>query len=821
VLVADRGGYAVAATRDQIDAWRFEALVADGREAAARGAAGLAAERLRAALALWRGRALADVGDGCPSLAREAHRLDELRLACVEDRIDAELELARAAQLVPELEALVHEHPLRERLRRQLVLALYRAGRQADALAAYRDARDVLDAELGLEPTPELRDLETAILRHEVAPTAAAPVRHNLPAPTTSFVGRERELDALATLLRRHRLVTLTGLGGAGKTRLALEAASRQLESWRDGVWLVDLTAIADAELVPSTVAAAVGVESAAELAGELHARELLLVLDNCEHVVGACADLVADLLHACPNLRVLATSRVPLGVAGEADDALDPLPEPASVQLFLERAAAVRRGLDADEATASAICRELDGLPLAIELAAARAKALSLSDIAARLDDRFRFLRAWQRVADPRHRTLQTTMDWSYRLLTPEEQQLLRRLAVFAGGADLAAVAAVCCDDDEDTALELVGRLVDWSLVRAEAGGPTRYRLLETVRVYATAQLARDDDADAVRRRHALHFLRVAEDCNLALDALARGPQLHEPVLREQYNLRAAIDWATQADVELALRLMLALENFWVSQAVREGRRRFEQLVPRADGCDVLLRARAHRDYAACLDVLREFDAAGQMYERSRALFVEAGDDVSAAYLDYRIGIVLIHRGDRRAAIELWESSQRALEAAGDTIGLLQVTGDLGWDRVRRGELERGLELLETSLAMARRAGWAWWETQNLLKLADAAADAGRVADAERWARECLPVCLRMANRPFARQSLAILARTAAARGERDRALALWSSVEALDVPPGRFGAFNRAAYARCMPDGPRPEPLPLEAAAALALSD
>jgi predicted ATPase/DNA-binding SARP family transcriptional activator len=840
-VVASGGGYALALEPDCLDAHAFEGLVHEGRAALARGAAGLASDRLRAALGLWRGRALADVCDG-GALASEALRLDDLRLVALEERIDADLALARHTELVPELRALVREHPLRERLWRQLVLALYRAGRQADALGAYGEARALLDRELGLEPCAELKELERAILRQEVAPVVPVEVRHNLPAALASFVGRERELDDLEQLLRERRLVTVTGLGGIGKTRLALEAARRQVDAWVDGVWLVDLTELAEGGLLPGVVAVTLGVpEGAGEqpleaLCAHVRRLELLLVLDNCEHLVAACAELVHALLRGSPDVHVLATSRVPLAVRGEVDYALDPLAAPAegvspeeierspAVRLFVERAAGFRRDLPAAGgalATIGGICRDLEGLPLAIELAAARVKALSLDDIAARLDDRFRFLRAWQRVADPRHQTLETTMDWSYGLLAPEEQQQLRRLSVFAGGAALDAVADVCLEGDEDRAVELLGRLVDASLVQAEESEQMRYRLLETVRQYAAARLAGDPDADEVRRRHAEHYLRVAEAANLALDALGRGPQQHAPVLREQHNLRAALDWATTADVELAVRLMLALENFWVTHAVTEATRRFEQLARRADELDVVLRARLLRDRAACLDVLQDFTAAQPLYEQSRELFREIGDAVAVAHLDFRVGVVILHRnGDREHVRRLWEASLDTCRREGDRIGELQLVGNLGWLEFPSGDRERGRVMIEQSIAMAGEEGWLWWQAQWLVRLAAIVCADGRCEEAEPRAREALSLALGMGNRHYVRYALAVLARAAAVRGDRERALALWATVQAAEEPPGRFGRFDHDEYAAAMPEGSLPEPLSLDEAAALALS-
>jgi predicted ATPase/DNA-binding SARP family transcriptional activator len=814
-VAAEGGGYVLRATREQVDAQRFEQLVRQARGAAP----GLASERLHAALALWSGPALADVAE-CPALTQEARRLEELRLVALEERIEADLALGRHELLVPELQALVQAEPLREKLRRQLALALYRCGRQADALAACRDARRTRVEELGLEPGEELRRLEGAILRHEVALVEPSDARHNLPAPTTSFLGRERELDELSAALREHRLVTLTGIGGSGKTRLALEIARRQLDAWADGVWLVDLTALAEPSLVEGAVAHALG---AAELS-DVRARELLLLVDNCEHVVDAAAEVVGGLLSRCADVRVLATSRVPLGIPGELDYPVEPLDSAIAVRLFVERARALRRDVARDEAElelVGSICRELDGLPLSIELAAARAKALSLREIASRLDDRLRFLRAWQRVADPRHRTLQATMDWSYELLGPAEQGLLRRLAVFAGGWTLDAAAAVCLDGDEDAALELLGRLVDASLVRVEHDETTRYGLLETVRVYAVEQLASDPEADAVRRSHAEHYLRVAGATNLAIDARDRGPQRQQLALLEQHNFRAAIDHAAETDVELALGLMVELENFWMTHALHEGERRFRDLLPRAGGIDPVLHACAVRDHGSCLDLLLELDEAERVYRAAKAEFAALGDEVQAAYLDYRIGIVLRHRtGDDGPAVRLWRASLDIFRRHGATFQELLIVGDLGFIEIREGNLEEGRRMFDESMRLAAEADWDWWQAQSLAKLAQLELDAGRLDEAERRARAALPICRRMRNRMFGRLALAVLARTAAARGDGERAAAIWSAVTEVEEPVGRWGHFDREGWGSAIPELVGREPLSYPDAVVLALS-
>jgi tetratricopeptide (TPR) repeat protein len=323
------------------------------------------------------------------------------------------------------------------------------------------------------------------------------------------------------------------------------------------------------------------------------------------------------------------------------------------------------------------------------------------------------------------------------------------------------------------------------------------------------------------VRRRHAQYFLRVAEESNLSMEKLGHGPQRHELVLPEQHNLRASIDWATNADVELALRLMLALENFWITHALAEAEQRYAELVTRADDVEVLLRAQALRDYAACLDVLQDFTAAETVYKRSRELFAQAGDAVGVAYLDYRIGLIALHRdGNRELPRELWARSLETFRREHDLIGELQMVGDLGMLDVWFGDYDRGRELVEQSIAMARDAGWHWWVTQKLLRLAEAAVERGRIDEAEERARCALPLAVRMAHRQFVLQALAILARTMSARGDDERSAALWASVDAVEDAPGRFGRFDRERYAACVAHSPTVEPLPLDEAVDLVLS-
>ena len=582
-LTARGGGYVLGLDPDLVDAVRFEQLVGAGQGVLGGGEAAAAAGRFRQALGLWRGRALADVCDVEP-LAREAARLEELRLAAVEGRIEADITLGLHAEVTGELEGLVAEYPLRERLWRLLVLALYRAERQADALAAYRRARDMLAAELGLEPGEDLRRLERAVLRQEV-PAPPLPARHNLPAPLTSFLGREQDLARLERLLGEARLATLTGTGGTGKTRLALETGTRVAGRFPDGVWLAELVGIADPGLVAAQVMLALGVRQAGDvpmleaLIYRLRSAELLLILDNCEHLLDACAGLAGALLRAAPGLRVLATSRESLGIPGEVTYPVQPLDLPpetaqareagqaAAVRLFLDRGSAARGGSAggvAPVAVAERICRKLDGLPLAIELAAARLGTLSAAEIEAHLADRFRFLAYRRPAADPRHQALRAAMDWSYELLSAEERRVLGELSVFAGTFGLAQVAEVCGGGDQLSAWEVIDRLAGKSLVAAEAAEDgTRYRLLDTVRHYAADRLAEVGGTEAVRDRHAAAFLALAErERELAV------------LVREQDNFRAALDWSLEHGSQTGPRLARALGDFWLGRGLlQEGR--------------------------------------------------------------------------------------------------------------------------------------------------------------------------------------------------------------------------------------------------------
>ncbi|MFC7330142.1 BTAD domain-containing putative transcriptional regulator [Marinactinospora rubrisoli] len=593
------GGYRIAVAPEDVDAHRFERAAENGRRALARGDLPRAADLLREALALWRGPALADLTGppdlaGSPALRAQAERLTELRLAAVEDRVAADLAVRPDAALVAELRELVAAHPLRERLSAQLIHALHACGRRRDALAAFDDARRRLVEELGIEPSAELAAAQLAVLRSEppAAPAPPEPRRAGLPAQLTSFVGRGTELDRVVALLDSARLVTLTGPGGSGKTRLAVEAAARLPGTVR----FVELGRVESAAALPQAIARSLGLRDTAllpppvpgaaapppDLAGRLVAaladRHLLLVLDNCEHVIEAAAALTARLLDACPGLRVLATSREPLGITGETLCPVPPLalPPPGTpaadalrypaVRLFADRAAAVRPGFAVDGRTAEDVlhvCRSLDGLPLAIELAAARLRALPVAEVAARLDDRFRLLSRGSRTAEPRHRTLRAVVEWSWDLLDDAERRLARRLTVFADGITVEAAAQVC-GVPEAEALDVLSGLVDKSLLETTGEDTPRFRMLATVRAFCAERLAETDEGAPARRAHAGHYLgRV----------LAAAPRLREAgqldwlrrLDADHDNLLTALRWAVRAgEKELALRMLSGLSAYW-----------------------------------------------------------------------------------------------------------------------------------------------------------------------------------------------------------------------------------------------------------------
>ncbi|MFF1902008.1 ATP-binding protein [Kitasatospora sp. NPDC058218] len=592
-------------TEPRTDLGDFQRLADEGRRALEGADHALAAERLGAALALWRGPALADLPDrGGPAARLEAQR-DEAR----RHRITADLGLGRAAELTAELTELCERQPLDEHLQYLMVRALHESGRTAEALRHYERTRRALADELGVDPGRRLQDLHAELLAPVEAPRPAGrpPAREQTPPPApqpprgagnlrgrlTSFVGREDDLGALRTALTGSRLVTLTGPGGSGKTRLSIEAgrAEQGAGRWPDGVWLAELAPLESPQAVPAAVVSALGLretvlhtggkvaevlESRAEdpvrrLVEYCGHRRMLLVLDNCEHLIQAAADLTDQLLAECPGLTVLATSREPLGVPGESVLPVEPLPDPVALRLLAERAAAARPGFDpqSDPAACAEICRRLDGLPLAIELAAARLRVMTARQIADRLDGRFALLTAGSRTLLPRQQTLRAVVDWSWDLLGKQERAVLRRLSVFSGGWRLEDAEAVCADEAEvprEEVADVLLSLVDKSLLMADLGGEglPRYRMLETIHEYAVERLAEAAERSGTERRHIEHFRELVRTAELHL----HGPEQLAwlAVLeREQDNIRAALRRAVDGgDEHEALVLVLGMSWYW-----------------------------------------------------------------------------------------------------------------------------------------------------------------------------------------------------------------------------------------------------------------
>ena len=578
--------YVLEVAEEAVDALRFERELAAVPNGASPDVVGA---RLGAALALWRGPALAEF-QGHPWAQAQAARLEELRLRAIERRVAARLDGREHAALVPELEVLVAEHPLRERLWAQLMLALYGCDRQADALRAYGRLRAHLREELGIEPSRELQRLEASILRQDrdlgqrgstahaaaEAPADGSSVR-NLPSPPTALVGRGADVDEVCRLVRQHRLVTLTGPGGCGKTRLAIEAARRLGPEFPDGVCFADLATVADGDHVTDAVARALGLTSDPtdadpldRLRTYLGGRTLLCVLDNCEHVVDACARLADAVLTGSGTSRLLATSREELGVLGEQRYVVPPLDRTDAVSLFVARATEAHAGFRVDAGTGDAIaevCERLDGIPLAIELAAARTTLLSPAQILQRLDDRFRLLTGASR-RPARHQSLTATLAWSYDLLDESEKTALRRLAAFPASFSLEAAEAIV--DDDDT-VGLLGSLVAKSLVHTvEDGTRLRYRLLETVRVYAESAAVEAGDAEAGGARQARWMVDWLESFPFEERFLGDA----DLIAAENANIRRALEWSARRNDHDALARVAAGVDWTRSEAWRVGLR-------------------------------------------------------------------------------------------------------------------------------------------------------------------------------------------------------------------------------------------------------
>ncbi|TML29782.1 MAG: tetratricopeptide repeat protein [Actinobacteria bacterium] len=767
-------GYRLAIDPGAVDVFEFERLTQSGRSALTIGDAAGAAETLRRALDLWRG-----TPTDLPQL--EALRLEELRLTAQEDRIDAELALGRHVQLVGELERLVAEQPLRERARAQLMLALYRSGRQADALAVYQRARRTLVEELGIEPGESLRKLERAILEQDPAlnihPAATA---RRIPTPPTPLLGRERELDALADVVRGSgtRLLTLTGIGGIGKTRLALELVRRLAPEFQHGACVATLANVRDPAHVTRAILEALEVPETSgspdeQLESCLRNSELLLLVDNFEQVLPAAAS-IARLLDAAPRLKIVVTSRAPLRVAAEREFAVPPLVDEEAAELFISRAQAANANFDLSEQNAAAVaelCMRLEGLPLAIELAAARTKLLSPSTLLARLTNRLALLTGGRRDAPQHQQTLRMTFDWSYDLLEPSPQQLFARLSVFSGGWTLAAAEEIC-----DATLEDLGTLVDESLVRRR---DERFSMLEIVREYARERLGRDDD---LRGRHLEYFVALAEEAEPELRGRDQ-PAWFARIEDELDNLREALSFALETrDASSALRLVVGIRRFWqIHGHLAEGRDALDAALALTPDEPSELRSQALNMAGILAGEQGDFDAA-------RASFNAALDDARAVDAERAISSALVNlgnlaffSGDLPAARALYTESIEHFRSLGDLRGEALANENVGLMALTADDLPEAVTWLTAAVELARAGGDDREIGAASRSLAAALLEVEKSNEAENLLEESLEVARRLGDAHGIAVSLETFAGLAATSGDAERAATLFGASDAV----------------------------------------
>jgi predicted ATPase/DNA-binding SARP family transcriptional activator len=826
-ILTSEAGYALAVAPEDIDIVRFERLVAAGRRLLAEGEAEEASATLAEALLLRRGEPLGEFTYAGFADAERAH-LDELTLVALEASAGAALELGRNGEVIGQLEELCRQHSLRERLWELLILALYRDGRQADALRAYSEIRDRLVEELGIDPSVALRELEARVLAQDptLAGTAATrvgvaviPRAGNLREQLSSFVGRHAELEQLRETLGSSRLVTLVGPGGVGKTRLAVEVAASLSDEHRDGVWLVELASVTEPAGVAPAVAGALG--AAASSLGSAHSlgttmdlvlhhlagRSLVVVLDNCEHVIDAAATLAETLIGAVPGLRLITTSREPLGVSGEVLFPVAGLAEASAVELFVDRARAVQPGFNTDGHAGdlvAEVCRRLDGLPLAVELAAARLRALPLSTLAERLDDRFRLLTGGARTTLPRQQTLRAVVDWSYDLLFEDERKLFARLSVFAGGCELAAAEVVCADDEvpRDEILDILSRLVDKSLVTIDIGSPSpRYSQLQTLWQYARERLTDLGGADEFHERHARWYLDFGLEGRPGLRGHS-GIEWRKKLEAELDNFRTALDWFIgRGDAPSALALVGSVAYLWFLRAdFHEGYRWSRDALSVDDVCEsTALRgyATAYEAYfgffivgpAAALETsekavadlrvaevpawlgaglllhseiltrLGEFDASQAVLAEAHPLLVEGGDPWDVATHDMFAARNLAALGRPEEAELMARASVELLRASGDQWMILYGLGMLAGLQELQGDLDAAAVAYEELIIVTRSVGMTHFESMWLIRLAALRARLGDDVAAEQLFADAI------AARPQAVNPAALVGRAGAAR--------------------------------------------------------
>jgi predicted ATPase/DNA-binding SARP family transcriptional activator/DNA-binding CsgD family transcriptional regulator len=762
---------------------------------------------------------------------------------------------------VETIQRALSEDPANEEAHARLMRLYALSGRQGEALTQYQRLREALSGWLGTEPSATTRALREEIAADRFTltqPAAPAPEeaphagKHNLPAPRTTFVGREREMVEVKRLLAMSGLLTLTGTGGCGKTRLALEVARDLIGTYPDGVLLVELAPLSEGALVPQVVAGTLGVREQLgrslleNLLSALRNKEVLLILDNCEHLIDAAARLADALVDACPRLRVLATSREPLGVRGELSWLVPPLSVPdaqqsptaqelegyESARLFADRASRRHPGFELTPGNATAVaqvCAEVEGIPLAIELAAATIGMLSAEQVAERLGHSLKLLTGGDQTVDHRHQTLRAALDWSYELLREPEQVLFRRLSVFAGGFTLEAAESVGAGGgiDEEDVLALLTMLVEKSLVIAEENWETgaRYRLLAPVRQYAQEKLSVSREVEAIGRRHAKFFLALAEEAEPELSRPRQAEWL-DHLETEHDNFRAALSWALEREIDLGPRMAGALCRFWHTRGYLSEGRRYLEAVARSDVAPVTVRAkaldglgwiaepqgdyeRAHLAYEESLRLYRlsndkrgvanalgdlgslaldrgEYGQATSLLQESLTLHRELGGKEEVVGVLDSLGVLASAKGDREQSISFFREALALSRGTGNVRRTAISLGNLGITMLVHGDPEQATELLEDSLALFRDIGDSSNVAISLMYSALAALTRGDHERVRALSEESLKLLQKAEDKQHIADCLEIMAGGAGAQGQAHRAARLWGAAEALRADIG-----------------------------------
>jgi predicted ATPase/DNA-binding SARP family transcriptional activator len=819
-------GWVIHVEPGGLDISQFESAIDTGWNATRDGDDATAVLAWRTGLSLWRGPALDGLADEFDEAMAVAARLEELRLSITEQCVEAELRLGRHATLVHELESLVADHPLHERLVAALMVALYRSGRQVDALRVFAQTRRALVDELGIEPSDRLALLEHAILEHDQSLELAPPINQplngeravgpgatasgdrlsgsapTLPAAATSFVGREEQLAAVGELLRSARLVSFIGPGGCGKTRLAIEVARRERERASRLVAFADLSTVAEPELVDGIVPAAFGIpgQRAAtpeSLCNHLADADVLLVLDNCEHVIEAAAALTAVLTTRCPRVKIIATSREVLEVDGEHVFPVPPLSLPEgmdltwgeiavkesvradilsaeAVQLFVQRARAARAQLELDDASllaVAAICRRLDGIPLAIELIAPLVATLSLVEIASRVEGRIGLVSQARRRGVARQATLEAVVAWSYRLLEEPEQDLFRRMSVFVGDFDIEALESISTEKSRPNAAETLILLVKKSMVAMlpnSGSDAPRYRLLETLRTFALDKLVASADEAEVRHRHALHYLAVAERA----DKSVHGPEARRwlsVVERDLANLHAALAWSFEGgDQECAIRLAGSVHWFFGGMGHLDQLCSWlDEVLEHPDGLveELLLLAVSARNTLAFStgNYLRASELGEQAIELSRKL----GDRRQLLIALVVRGGIGVYEGNAQRAADCFIEAAVLCEELGDSWAKGWLLTGQGIAARRDGNREASERTLRAALDIFRGLGNNEGQVLPLINLAMLAQSAGKFDVAVTRCQEAAAAAERIGHRQLLHVTMCTLGRVHLDRGD------------------------------------------------------